>query len=193
MNGKENIINKILADADDKCQGIIASAQKQADAIVDAANSQAESDRQSLAERIDAQAAERVRNRKANAELDAKKYKLNARQQVIAQCYELAYKQLASMTDKDRASFIGKLLSRYAETGETVFVTKADAKLVTQAFLDGFNKKLVLGRTHIDADGGIVLEGDGYEKDLTLQHVVGYLREQTEGKVAACILGEQDE
>ena len=193
MNGKENIINKILSDADTKCQTILDTANAQAQQIIDAANASIMKDKSELEARIAATTAERIRNRVATAQLDGKKYRLAARQQLINKCYDLAYQQLLKQDDKQRLALIGTLLTKFAENGETVYVTEKDAKIVTQIYLDGFNLGLKLGKKSIAADGGIVLEGDGYEKDLTLSRVIAYAREQTEGKVAAALLGEKNE
>ena len=193
MNGKENIINKILSDADTKCQKILDSAKGEAQSIVDAAEAAISRDRQELDARIAATTAERIRNRVATAELDGKKYRLNAKQQLINKCYQLAYEQLLKQSDKERLALIGSLLDKYAEQGEIVYVAQQDGKLVTQKYLDGFDKGLKLGKRYIVADGGIVLEGDGYEKDLTLGRVIRYAREQTEGRVAEALLGETHE
>ena len=190
MNGKENIINKILSEADAKCAEILATANAQAQAIVDDAQRIIQADRTALTQRLQDIAAERTRNRLATAELEAKKHALWAKQQLISRCYDLAYDKLVHMSPNDRLTFIGKLLNSYAEDGETVYVTQTDAKLVTQQWLDGFGKKLKLGSRLINADGGVILEGKGYEKDLTLASVIKYIREQTESKVAAILLGE---
>ena len=193
MNGKENIINKILADADAKCVEILTAAQAQAQAIVSTAEQSVATDRANLDARLQAISAERERNRRATAELDAKKYALARKQQLIDRAYELAYDSLVKMSASDRLDLIGALIEKHAEPGETVYVTQADGQSVTQLWLDGFDKGLKLGAKYIKADGGLVLEGNGYEKDLTLRSVIKYLREQTEGKVAALILGGQDE
>ena len=193
MNGKENIINKILSDADTKCQSILDTANAQAQQIIAAAEASIAKDKSELDARIEAATAERIRNRIATAQLDGKKYRLNAKQQLINKCYDLAYQQLTKLGDKERLAFVGTLISKYAEHGETVYVTEKDGKLVTQKYLDGFNLGLKLGKKSIVADGGIVLEGIGYEKDLTLSRVIAYAREQTEGKVAAELLGVKDE
>ena len=193
MNGKENIINKILSDADAKCTEILSSAEAQAQAIVNSAEQVIASELVALDTRLQTITAERERNRRATAELDAKKYTLNRKQQLITRCYELAYEKLTKMSEADRLDLIGTLIEKHAEKGETVYITQADAKGVTQVWLNGFEKDLKLGKKYIKADGGLVLEGVGYEKDLTLKSVVKYLREQTEGKVAELILGGHNE
>lgn len=193
MNGKENIINKILTDSDAKCDEILSAANAQAQAILEDANNAVARDRAALEDRISANAAERKRNKKATAELDAKKYALNRKQQLISRCYDLAYGKLLKMSDEDRLDLIGSLIEKHAEKGETVYVTQADAKGVTQIWLNGFEKELKLGKQYIKADGGIVLEGDGYEKDLTVKRIVEYAREQTVGRVAEILLGVRNE
>ena len=193
MNGKENIINKILSDADAKCAEILCAADASSQAIIDEAEKVIANDRAALEQRLQAITAERQRNRKATAELDAKKYTLSAKQQLISRCYELAYERLVKMSEAERLNLIGSLIEKHAEVGETVYVTQADAKGVTQMWLNGFEKDLKLGKKYLKADGGVVLEGDGYEKDLTLKSVIKYLREQTESKVADLLLGGHNE
>lgn len=190
MNGKENIISKILSDADATCTATLNAANKQAQLIAEQAQAAIDGDRQALSVRIEALSAEFVRNRLATAELDARKYKLNAKQGLISDCYNIAYDKLAKMSAREKETFLRSLLKTYAEQGETVCVCKADKDVVTQKFLDGINKGLVLGKTTVDADGGVVLQGKGYEKDLTLKSVLAFVREQTEGKVADALFGE---
>lgn len=193
MNGKENIINKILSDADGKCVKLLETARLQAKSIVESVEQAVQKDRQQLDERIATISAERKRNRTLSAQLEARKYKLNAKQQLVSMCYAQAYQQIAKFSPSERTAFVGSLLEQYAEVGETVYVTEADGKVVSQAFLDGFDKKLKLANTYIQADGGIVLEGVGYEKDLTLSRVVALLREKTEARVVKELLGDSNE
>ena len=166
MNGKENIINKILTDADAKCTEILSVADASAQAIISDVEQVIARDKLALEKRLQDVAVERQRNRLATAELDAKKYALLRKQQLITRCYELVYERLVKMSEGDRLDFIGSLISKYAEIGETVYVTQADAKGVTQLWLDGFDKKLKLGKKYIKADGGVVLEGSKFSASL---------------------------
>lgn len=192
MNGKENIINKILSDADERCAKIISDAEKQAADALEAARHAVAQDRETLDARLQASREEKLRNARANAELEARKYRLAVRRKLISDCYDEVYRRLATMNAEDRLDFLGELLSKYAEDGETVYVTAADAKQVSQLWLNGFEKHLKLGAKRLRADGGLILEGDGYEKDLTLSSVVRYLKEQTETRVAG-LLGVRNE
>ena len=190
MNGKENIINKILSDADDKCAKILAAAEQNAASIKEQALIAAEADKQALNARVEALTAERIRNRVATAELDARKYGLAAKQRLITDCYDKALQIFVNMTAQDKQAFVTKLLIKYAEEGETARIAKADENVITQKVLDSVGLKLKLDTKFHSGVGGVVLLGNGYEKDLTLTSVIAYLREQTEGKVASTLFGE---
>lgn len=190
MNGKENIINKILADADAKCAQIIDAAKAQALALNSDAKAYAESEKDALQKKVEVVFADKIANMQANAELDARKYVLLKKQKLISACYEKAYAGIVKMNAKQKTAFITILIKEHAENGETVYACKADKDVVTQAFLDGFNKKLTLAKSFLDEDGGIVLEGKGYDKDLTLKRVIAYAREKTEAQVAVALFGE---
>ena len=69
MNGKENIINKILADADMKCQEILSSAQEQAQQILDGARATVEAEKAQMAQKLAKISAERARNSLAVAKI----------------------------------------------------------------------------------------------------------------------------
>lgn len=187
MNGKENIINKILSDADETCARIISNAENLAEATVNAARDAVKSDRVALDGKLATVRDERIRNARANAELEAKKYRLRAKQTLVERCYDEVYKHLVGLNDEDRLDFIGELIEKYAEDGETVYVTERDGKNVTPLWLKGFEKHLKLGGKYLRADGGILLEGEGYEKNLTVARVVELLKEQTLSQVATAL------
>ena len=190
MNGKENIINKILADAEQKCAEILTTAEKEAQEIADSARSAIEAERETLDKRLETLTVERERNALASADLEARKYKLREKQRLISACYDKALNALTKMSDKQKLDFIGKILKTYAEKGETVCVTNADKNIVTQKFLDGFNLGLILSKETVDAVGGVVLCGASYDKDLTYPKLVAYFREQTEAQVASILFGD---
>mgnify|MGYP004566590685 FL=1 len=189
MNGKENIIQRILSDAEAKCNEMIASAEAQSERILRVAEEKSAADARESDARASVQAEDLIRNKLAATRLAARKYKLNVKQRLISECYAEAVKTLVDASDEKRLEFIGKLISRYAESGETVLVCQRDAKLVNQKFLDAFGKNLTVGSRHI-AEFGVVLVGEGYEKDLTIEKIVQYSRLETEAKVSAALFGE---
>lgn len=190
MNGKDNIINKILSDADAKCNEIVAQAQAQAEQISALAKAAAEAETQSVNKRLSSFAVEREHNLKATAVLEARKYRLGKKRQLISRCYDKARAALCALSDKEKSRFLSRLLQSYAETGETVLISKNDKEVVTQKFLDGFGKKLVLGKTFAEIEGGLILQGNGYDKNLSLDKLLTAVRNDTEANVAKVLFGE---
>lgn len=76
MNGKENIINKILADAEAKCTEILNVAKSQAEQVADSARQLSEREKQAVETRLEKLATERKGNYLATAQLEARKYRL---------------------------------------------------------------------------------------------------------------------
>lgn len=188
MNGKENIIGRILNDADNKAAFIVEEATKRAQSAKDTAEIAVETDKQALENRLQTLREERVRNALANAKLDARKYKLAGKQKLIFACYDKALNALMSLSADDTAKLIAKLLATYAEDGEKVDFAKKDSGVVNQNLLDQSGKKLTLGNA-VDIDGGILLVGNGYDKDLSLSKLVDYIKDSTESAVAAVLFG----
>lgn len=188
MNGKQNIIGRILSDADDKAAYIVSQAQMRADEAIAKEHAAIAADKKALETKLAVAAQERVANALANAKLDARKYRLAGRQQLISLCYANALASLEAMDEVRAAEFIAATLAKYAESGEQVFVGKAQAGVVTQAFLDKLGKNLTLGGS-TDVGSGVVLCGDGYEKDLTYAKLIDYARDKTEAEVSVALFG----
>ena len=188
MNGKENIIGRILNDADNKAAFILEEATNRAQSAKQAAEQAVESDKQALETRLVALRQERVRNALANAKLDARKYKLAGKQKLISSCYDKALATLKSLSAEQTANLVVKLLAMYAEDGERVDFATKDQGVVTESLLAKSGKKLTLGNA-LDIDGGIFLVGNGYDKDLSLAKIVDYIKDSTESAVAAVLFG----
>lgn len=187
MNGKENIIARILSDADDKANYIVEQAEAKRKQTVDGEREQADKDKAALQTKLAASQNERVANALANAKLDARKYKLQGKQRLVSLCYDKALAALKAMDESQTVEFVKRILATYAEQGEQVFVGSSQAKVVTQGLLDEIGKGLTLSGT--TENDGILLVGEGYEKDLSYAKLVDYARDKTEAEVSAVLFG----
>ncbi len=188
MNGKENIVKRILDDADAKAKYIVEQAEAKVATQEKDEEAAIAAERDALDAKIASLGEERVANALASAKLEARKYKLSGKQKLIGECYDKAYKALCALDGEQTKALIATLLQTYAENGETVYFAAKDTAVVTQAFWDGFGKQLKLGGA-VDIDGGILLCGEGYDKDLSLAKLVDYAREKTEAAVAETLFG----
>jgi len=190
MNGKSRIIERILADADAKCAEIAANAQMRSDKILAAANDKIVAERQAFQDKLTSFVAESARNKKSNAQLEARKYKLACKQSLVEDCYADAVRSLVDLDAKAKGALFAKLLTQYAEKGETVRVCQGDAAVLNQRLVDSVGKDLRLAAGFAYGSGGFVLEGEGYDKDLTFETLVAEIRPETEAKVAEILFGE---
>lgn len=80
-----------------------------------------------------------------------------------------------------------------AKDGDVVTISKREKDIVTKESLAEFAKKkgikLTLAEQFGDFDGGIVLGGNGVDKNFTFEVEVALLKEQTEAKTAKEIFG----
>lgn len=187
MNGKENIIQRILDDADKKCAQIIDDAKAYASKVIAGANTFADDEQRKLACRIDEQKKQMDGSAIINAQLQARKYKLDCKQKLIASCYDKAMQVIAGYKSSERLNFLHKLIEKYAESGETVVICKCDKDIVTQKWLDSFGKNLKLSTNLLDEQGGILLEKDTYTKNLTLARLIQIAKQETEGAVSSAL------
>lgn len=184
MDGKNKIIQQIIADGESRCKAIIAKAEKDAMDIISDTNARIQQDSVALSAKIDANSTSIVDNAMSNAKLDIRKYNLWQKQALIDSVYDKALQHLLALSDKKYVELIIKLLTKYAENGEVVSISSKDSTLITQAVLDKSGKKLTLCKQYIDIDGGVVLSSKSYDKVLTLSMLVHEARATTESQVA---------
>lgn len=189
MDGKQNIIDKILLDAQTQCEQILQQANQKADDIRNKAQQTIDKQLEQLQEKLKQDSVDIVNNTLSNARLDASKYALQQKQQLIDKVFQECYNKLVALQGKEYQQFVVSLLRQYAENGEIVRIRKEDSKLITQDLISSCGKQLTLSKEYIDIDGGVVLEGNGYDKNLSLSMLIKYQREQHELSVAKILFG----
>ena len=176
---KQELLDKILGDAEERARVIVSEAEAKADALLAAA----EEERAALTESARKMAAaawpETVKRRRAMAELEGRKLVLAEKQALIKEAYREALKVLRE-SDRYEVLLVKMILSS-AEKGDGVIFAAADfdrvdrKKVVAEA-----NKAsgldLVLLNEKGDFDGGIVLRGKDCDKNLSLEVELENLR-----------------
>ena len=189
MNNKENIISAIAEKTNVNVQEIIAKAESEAKALIEKAENAVSKDVLEFESKAKSAQEETISRRITVATLDGKKYLLAQKRQVIDSVYAKVKSDIASMPAELYKKFLTKLICENAEKGEQVAVSVKDGKIVTQSFLDQFKLDLRLAQ-NVDVDGGVILYGDGYEKDLSLKSLIDAVRQETEIEVCDVLFGE---
>ena len=133
-----------------------------------------------------------LKRKETVANLEVKKLFLQAKKEVI----DKAFKEAVAAIKKDEASYkalVSRMIS-FAEDGDEIVVAKADEKVLTEKFLTEAAKKCgkeIKKFSVSDAfEGGIVLKGNGVDKNLTLENELTAVRNEYEVEIADILFGE---
>ena len=190
---ENNIVSKIIADAEEKAAAAIAEAENKArfirqktDSEIDALRSGAESEKK---KRMSAalQAAE------VKAALELKKAELGAEKSVMDVVFDGAKRRVRELNKNEYLKLVEAMLS-YAESGDTVKISARDKDVITESFVkkvaDKLKIKLKLSKTYVDITGGVILAGRNADKNLSLEADLKEIRELTEPEAARILFGE---
>lgn len=139
--GAEKIIEKIIADAEEKAREITSDAQAEAGRIVAAANeTAAEKKEKSLAEG-EKEAVLTKQRIVSSAHMEAKKLLLQTRQDLLSEAFAAALNKIKNMDNAQFERLMTDLMVNLIETGdETVIINEADKKRLSPDFIYYVNR-----------------------------------------------------
>ena len=188
MDGKEKIIARILEDAESKSRAIVDNATESGEKLLNEATQEVAEARAVAENKCQLEHKEILRRKLSVAQLEIKKYNLAKKQQLVSQSFDKAFRMVLDMDDKKYLLFITNLLKMYAEKGEQLVLCPKGRKVVTPKLASEFG--LTLSDKTAQFEGGFVLEGNGYDKDVTLKTLLQQLRFKYESDVASLLFGE---
>ena len=193
MEGKDAIINSIIATAESKAQAIVADAIAEKDSLLEMTRNRLEQRERETLAHAEEEARKTVERKVTLAELDRRKLLLKAKQALIDKVYDAAIAKTLNMTDNVYRDFIGGLVARYADDGDEVMVSERDVRRLPYDWAtklgESIGKDLSLSGKYHDARGGVVLVGYKCDKNLTLDTLVKQIRPETEAEIAEKLFG----
>lgn len=192
MSGKDAIIDKIRADAQEIITGVSEDANKKGMEIIHTALNDAKiySDKQmndSFAERD-----EIIRRRITVANLEVKKLLLATKQQILEEAFQKAVAAVRADKKKYEEMLLGML--KCAEDGDEITFSAEDKSMVTDAWFakatEKAGKKLKKNPHFGDFSGGILIAGKDSDKNFTLDVELASIREEYEPQIAKILFGE---
>ena len=187
MNGIDRIIKRIEDDCAAETDEIINKARNDAEAVITNARKEAEDEIRVIVERGRVQADERIVRLGGVAELEARKMRLAARQEMVERAFEMAHEKLCGMEKDKMSAFLVSLAVRYSggESSELVF-SKADREKIGGRVVEDANRLLserksggilaLSGETR-EIDGGFILKDGSVEMNCTFGAIVRMMRE----------------
>ena len=191
MTGKEAIVAKIISDARIIANSTLEEASNRGKEILLVAENDARIYREkNMAESI-AEREEIIRRKITVANLEVKKMILQTRQKLMAEAFEKAIEAIKEDTSAYLALLDGML--SYASDGDEVVLSEDDKKLVNAKWLSGKaadkGKKFRFGG-YAPFRGGMIIKGEGSDKNLTLEVEMKAVKERYEPVIAELLFGE---
>lgn len=185
MDGKEQIIQKILLDAQTNAQKKINSANVKAEETILKAKTDAEKEFNEAKAVVDENVELFLSRNNTAALMERKRRFLGSKQEMIDKVYTVVLKKLISMDKNDYLRLVERKINQYAEKGDEIILSE-NAPFGAEELINlNVCKNLSLTATKTGKfSGGIVLKNSVCDKNLTFDTLVKELKNRTEAEVA---------
>ena len=184
-NAKDALVKKIVDDAAAKSQGILKDAEDYCRKAIAEAKSAAEEMKAAEASRAKNDADKIIENKQTLSSIETKKATLTYKREIVESVYSRTVELMKKMSKTEYSGLIEALIDKYAEKGDTVILSKNAPLSVDEVKKMKKVSSLSLAVEKTGAfDGGLVLSGAKFDKDLSFTALVEAVKEQTETEVA---------
>lgn len=186
---EQKIITKIISDAEERAEEIIASATRKAQAEAQALEASLEQERAERLSEIEARTKENLRRTEISARLEANRLLLSAKREALDGVFEETLKKLCSLGAEEYTAFIGALVEKYAEEGDELVLSSKCSfaeKIKQLAVVSRLGLKVSLSDAF---EGGAVLVGKKCDKNLTFEALIQSAKDVKQAEVAERIFG----
>ena len=183
--GKEEIVNRILSDAQTEATELVQGGELRAQTIVAEAENAAAELKRETEEEVALRAKAIADGKSASARLDSAKILLGEKRRVVEEIYAQALKSLLSMSERDTLLLVEKLLKEYAEEGDEIVFAHGFAYTAGAERLPVVKeKKLTVSPERADIGGGFLLRGKSCDKNLSYLALLAADREENQAALA---------
>lgn len=194
MSNVKNLTSKILKDAEERKDNILAVAEQDKEKILNKKNEAAKVLEVTMIEKAKTEAQTRKERIISGAELSARNEKLTAKQSVISYVFNKSIEDLCQMGATEFKSFVKENILSLEIAGDEKLILNTTGKgIIDNTFLkevnDALTAKGIKGQIEIsnkegNFQGGFVLDKNGIEINNTFEALVSSLRDDLEFEVA---------
>ena len=197
MNGIEKITQRIAADNRKEIEALLEKAQAEAREITAGYKEKAQADYDEALRQGKADADYRVERMSGVAQLEARKLRLSAKQEMLDKAFDAAMGKLLSLPEEEYAELLVKLALGGVSTGkEALIFSVKDRPRYGKRVVIAANEKLeAMGRTGSltlsqesrEFEGGLYIQDGNIENNCTFSTILRILREQMAAEVAGIL------
>lgn len=191
MANINNLTSKILRDAEERKESILASAKEEKDKILSKKVAKAKELEKEIIQKAEAEAKTKKERIISSASLKVRNNKLSAKQEVIKDVFDKSVDVLASISGEEFLRFVKNSILALGKIGEQNLILNKDGmELVDLTFIYDLNQSLgdngniKLSPTIGNFKGGFILESNGIEINNTYEALVSSLKNELEFEVA---------
>ena len=197
MNGIEKITQRIAADNQKEIEALLEKAQAEARDITAGYKEKTLADYEEALRQGKADADYRVERMSGVAQLEARKLKLSAKQEMLDKAFDAAMGKLLAMPEEEYAALLTDLAVSGVSTGkEALIFSVKDRPRYGKRVVIAANEKLeAMGRTaeltlsqeSREFEGGLYIQDGNIENNCTFSTILRILREQMAAEVAGIL------
>ncbi|MBU5592820.1 V-type ATP synthase subunit E [Clostridium sp. MSJ-4] len=194
MSNINNLVNKILDEANAKKDEILKSAHEEKENIINKKVQEAKSLEKSIIEKSEMESVTRKSRIISNAELKVRNEKLEAKQIMISRVLDEALEKLAIMDSMEYINYIKNRISALDIIGDENLILNSKGKsLLSNEVIQEINQSLVAkgkkGNIRISSEdrefkGGFILEKNGIEINNTFEALINSMKDELEYEIA---------
>lgn len=189
MSNINNITSKILKDAEERKENILAVAEEEKSKIVSKKVNSAEDNAKEILEKAEVEAKSKKERVISSAKLKVRNNKLAAKQEIIDEVFEQSIDKLTKLSKEEFLNFVFNTISSMNITGKQKLILNQEGLgLIDAEFMNKLNSKvdaeITIGGTIGNFKGGFILENNGIEINSTYEALVSSLRDELEFEVA---------
>lgn len=199
MANISNLTSKILKDAGERKDSILAAAEDEKANIIQKKNNAAKSLVATMLEKAKSEAQSRKERIVSGTLLKARNEILKSKQAVIKEVFEKSIEELCNLNKDEFMAFVkNSILSLDLAGDEKLILNEEGKKIVDEVLVNEINQELTLkgkkGELTIDSQirdfkGGFILERHGIEINNTFEALVNSLKDDLEFEVARELFG----
>lgn len=192
MSNINNLINKIISDAEKESKSIIDDANHKADEIINKKINEANIESARILQKGKIEIESKKERIVSNAKLKVRNEKLKAKQQIIQKVYDEALNRLVNIAQDEFLSFIKNSIEQLPIDGdELLIVNNTDKQKITEEFINELNEilikkgkkgKIKLSNEDGNMQGGFILKKNGIEINNSFEALIDFYKDtlQTE-------------
>lgn len=197
MNGIEKITQRIAADNQKEIEALLEKAQAEARDITAGYKEKTQADYDEALRQGKADADYRVERMSGVAQLEARKLKLSAKQEMLDKAFDAAMGKLLAMPEEEYAALLTDLAVSGVSTGkEALIFSVKDRPRYGKRVVIAANEKLeamgraaelTLSQESREFEGGLYIQDVNIENNCTFSTILRILREQMAAEVAGIL------